>query len=187
MPRSSIWEARSFMAGRFTSGITSEMMQIARASKGIPLGLDEKYSYVTAPTETKDTIIWGTFNTWTRKHGAATAVRFKLSDGKRDAKSTADLARLESEVKIVGIYCWLSRRWPEFYPDCEVAAQERTLLNSAIMRALKSKSLKRTCTTCGCEVKWSHEYGICEGCYAQQRVARRRDYYDDDDDFYDSK
>lgn len=90
-----------------------------------------------------------------------------------DYKS-ADIDYLETSIKCVELYQWLSRHFDNkhFFYD------ENTLLNNkqgAIdkLNDLLSEKIVPTCSSCGCKLPDDFKFAICEECFEKRRFRRR--------------
>ncbi|MCE6958835.1 hypothetical protein LAZ40_07205 [Cereibacter sphaeroides] len=155
----------------FLSGISEEMLLLARLLDGTRLGLDERHAYTGAPVDTRDEIVWSAFVDWVRTHAKGSPVAFKgrSFQWRKTLRTHADLADAESMVKAAGVYLWCSLRWPDVYTEAEEATAGRQRLNAAISAALSRKDLKRSCRSCGRPLPDGHRFGICDRCHEEER------------------
>ena len=87
----------------------------------------------------------------------------------------SDIDYLETSIKCVELYQWLSRHFNNKYFDYS----ERDLLenkSSAIekLNSLLSEKIVLTCSSCGCKLPEKSSFSICEDCFEQLRYNRRR-------------
>ncbi len=87
---------------------------------------------------------------------------------------SADIDYLETSIKCVELYQWLSRHFKNkhFYFD------ENTLLNNkqgAIdkLNVLLSQKIVPTCSSCGCKLPDDSKFAICEECFTKRRFRRK--------------
>ena len=87
----------------------------------------------------------------------------------------SDIDYLETSIKCVELYQWLSRHFNNKHFDFS----ERDLLenkSSAIekLNSLLSEKIVLTCSSCGCKLPEKSSFSICEDCFEQLRYNRRR-------------
>ena len=87
--------------------------------------------------------------------------------------SSGDIDYLETSIKCVELYQWLSRHFDGKY----FAYDEYELLENkgkAIERLneLLSDKIVRTCASCGVPLEETSRFAICEECFSQKRFRR---------------
>jgi ATP-dependent RNA helicase SUPV3L1/SUV3 len=75
------------------------------------------------------------------------------------------LEDLEEEVKSLTLYCWLAFRFPDTFPDLELAEQYRAQANEHITQCLRARGLRRTCQSCNKLIDPLSRYSRCDRCY----------------------
>lgn len=86
-----------------------------------------------------------------------------------------DQVHAEYAVKILTLYCWLHYRYPDIFPEIQLAIINIEKLNKSIGKHLR-KFRRRLCNECSDPLPWKHPHGTCESCYRSSRYLR----YDDD-------
>ena len=87
------------------------------------------------------------------------------------------LSGAEHAVKLLTTYCWLHYRFDMHFPYLTEALSELEALTKIISGLLRTGAMKK-CTSCGRDVPWNHQFGICTPCFQSRR--HYRDDYDDD-------
>lgn len=156
----------------FVSGITEDMLWLARMMDDLPLGLEDRYGYSCAPADSRDGMSLEALLAWSRRHAKGRTVPFVIPGARRirNIRSRDDLADAESQVKAAGLYLWCSFRWPAIHHEPEKAVAARQKLNAAISRALDAGELRRNCRDCGRILPAEHGHGICDSCHQMRRL-----------------
>ncbi|GAB0056878.1 hypothetical protein SIID45300_01193 [Candidatus Magnetaquicoccaceae bacterium FCR-1] len=89
------------------------------------------------------------------------------------------LAFLEGSMRIVSLYCWLHFRFPNHFPDLELAEARRREINREIGTLLKrERKLDRHCSICADPLPPGYKHPVCDSCWNARRpgggVARVR-------------
>lgn len=95
-----------------------------------------------------------------------------IQNEKIDASSN-DIDYLETAIKCVELYQWLSRHFhnKNFEYNLDDLLQNKSEAVDKL-NSLLSEKIKRSCSSCGVYLPDQFEYNICEGCFSN----RRRDY-----------
>lgn len=85
-----------------------------------------------------------------------------------------DIDYLETSIKCVELYQWLSRHFSNKY----FLFDEQKLLDNkskAIekLNDLLSEKISKTCSSCGCKMPANARFNICEECFKARRFSRR--------------
>lgn len=85
-----------------------------------------------------------------------------LAPNRREDQESAEKA-----VKVLTMYCWMSNRSPEFFPDFDLAREWIGEHESVIDEHLKAgrKSAAKRCRSCQDPLPWNHRFAICESCF----------------------
>lgn len=93
------------------------------------------------------------------------------------------LSELEQEYRVLDLYYHLARKFQPMEGTLSLITEKRRKCSEAIMRALDERAYQtRRCRSCGRELPWDHQYGLCQSCY-QNRYRGFRDDRDDWDDW----
>lgn len=89
--------------------------------------------------------------------------------------SSNDIDYLETSIKCVELYQWLSRH----FNNKNFSYDEQDLLENkglAIdkLNTLLSNKIVPTCSSCGCKLPEQSKFNICEKCFKERRFGRRR-------------
>lgn len=87
--------------------------------------------------------------------------------------NSADIDYLETSIKCVELYQWLSRHFQGKNFDFD---EERLLENKTAaiekLNVLLSDRIVPTCASCGCKLPERSKFAICEECFANKRFKR---------------
>lgn len=163
----------------FRSGISSDMLLLAGRMDTLSLSLRDRYGYVCAPVDARDEAASGRLFWWARTHLSGAQVPYDLDPASSPGtvRTEADLAALEGQVKLAGLYLWCAHRWPNVFTQGDAALEGRSALNAAVTAALRGKRLKRICRSCGETLPRGHAYAICDYCH----IPRVEDWDSDRD------
>lgn len=91
-----------------------------------------------------------------------------------DAESD-DIDYLETTIKCVELYQWLSRHFnrKNFEYNEEVLSDNKTKAIEKL-NLLLSKKIIRTCSSCGKKVDDGHKFNICETCFKDRRFSYKK-------------
>ncbi|MEO5345816.1 MAG: hypothetical protein H7834_05480 [Magnetococcus sp. YQC-9] len=85
------------------------------------------------------------------------------------------LAFLEASMRIVSLYCWLHFRFPNHFPDLELAETRRREINREIGTLLKrERKLERHCSICADPLPPRHPHPVCDSCWNARRETVSR-------------
>ena len=77
-------------------------------------------------------------------------------------------------MRIVNLYGWLHYRFPDVFPDIEIATRERRTINRRINTLLKrTRTEQRHCPKCGTELPSHHHHALCTPCWKRGRIPSR--------------
>lgn len=126
---------------KFTMMNLDSMIEVSQhVNRKLDLGV--KYIYCCAPINTKSDFDKIQIEKWTRSHFKGKTIQLsdipksKSIEGKKEQDK---LWYLENEVKLLTVYQWLNRRFPEIYTDIDNVVKRVNSLNSQIMRILDAK------------------------------------------------
>ncbi|MFZ8933750.1 MAG: helicase-related protein [Bacteriovoracaceae bacterium] len=91
--------------------------------------------------------------------------------------SRGDIDYLETSIKCVELYQWLSRHFnnKNFHYD-----EEDLLTNKSEaiekLNDLLSKKIVPSCTSCGAKLSDDHKFRICDLCFRERRFTKKRNY-----------
>ena len=95
--------------------------------------------------------------------------------------SGASLDELEERYRVLDLYYHLARKFQPLESTLSMITEKRNRCSEAIMQILDKRAYqKRRCRSCGRELPWDYEYGLCQSCYQD----RHRGFTDDWDDDY---
>lgn len=88
--------------------------------------------------------------------------------------SSRDIDYLETSIKCVELYQWLSRHFSDkhFQYDLVQLLHNKSLAIERLNELLSEK-IERTCASCGCKLEAGNEFAICEDCFKKRKFARR--------------
>jgi hypothetical protein len=103
----------------FRSGITPDMLLLARRVDDLGLPLRDRYGYVCAPVDGGDEGALDRLFRWGRAHASGARASYDLDPAPEpgSVRTEAGLGALERRVKLAGLYLWCAHRWPDVYTD----------------------------------------------------------------------
>lgn len=86
-----------------------------------------------------------------------------------------DIDYLETSIKCVELYQWLSRHFNNKYfsYDSEDLLENKSQAVEKLNDLLSEKIIKK-CSSCGAKLEDEHKFPICENCFKQRRFGGRR-------------
>lgn len=88
-------------------------------------------------------------------------------------EQSTDIDYLETSIKCVELYQWLSRHFANKFFDYNLDA---LLFNKgkAIekLNNLLSEKMVKSCMSCGCQLPENYRFNICDNCFSERREAR---------------
>ncbi|KAI3837614.1 hypothetical protein MKX03_029739 [Papaver bracteatum] len=112
-----------------------EMLKVAAVLDDLPLGIHDKYLFCISPVDMNDDISSQGLTQFATNYARKGIVRLKeiFTPGTLKVPTTqAALKELESIHKVLDLYVWLSFRMEDSFPDCEVAASQKSICNLLI-------------------------------------------------------
>jgi len=90
---------------------------------------------------------------------------------------SADIDYLETSIKCVELYQWLSRH----FQNKNFEFDEYSLLNNKSLaieklNTLLSEKIVLSCSSCGTGLPDAYRFAICENCFKERKFSRRRNY-----------
>jgi ATP-dependent RNA helicase SUPV3L1/SUV3 len=94
--------------------------------------------------------------------------------------SNNDIDYLETAIKCVELFQWLSRHFDEKH----FSFDEKKLLENKIqavekLNMLLSEKTTKKCSSCGCKLPTNTRFAICDACFNQRKKARYRPHHDE--------
>ncbi|MCP4912484.1 MAG: hypothetical protein GY909_05150 [Oligoflexia bacterium] len=91
---------------------------------------------------------------------------------------SSDIDYLETSIKCVELYQWLSRHFnnKNFYYD-EARLLDNKSLAIEKLNTLLSNKIVPTCSSCGCKLPENTKFNICEQCFHERKFRRGRKGY----------
>lgn len=125
-----------FPAG-FTLCSLDDVIERGRAIDHLDLPLDQKVEYAYAPIEFRmNASNQVVLRDWAAAHGRGEVVPAPAMAIRR----THNLHELENQAHLLTVYAWLSKIWPDTYPDKCEAVEERRRVNAKIHGFLSARS-----------------------------------------------
>ena len=100
--------------------------------------------------------------------------KMSISYNKIDPKSE-DIDYLETSIKCVELYQWLSRHFNNKnfdYDEAELLSNKGSAIEK--LNSLLSEKITLNCVVCGCKLPSKYEHTVCEPCFKKRRFRRRR-------------
>lgn len=133
------------------------------------LSLAERYYLSLAPIDVQEHFQMYCFSQWVCQIASRQAVplRVEVSD---------TLESLEAYSRLLVVYAWLARHYPELCESEGVIQALSTSTSLRINELLRQKTPRRRCRDCAQVLPIGHRYRLCEPCFQ----AQREDWYVDD-------
>jgi ATP-dependent RNA helicase SUPV3L1/SUV3 len=132
-----------YEGSHYKSGSLEETIEAAGLVDGFKLPIAEKFAFATCPMDRRS----HEGSEQVRRFAAARANARPLRIGRRPSSRVARVPHTlegnEAEVKLMSAYLWLARRFPDTFPDVEVATARRLDANALIEAELGSRATQR--------------------------------------------
>jgi ATP-dependent RNA helicase SUPV3L1/SUV3 len=145
-----------------------DVLQKARWIGRRSIPLEDRFAYACAPLDNRDENAVNVFIGWVRQHVDGKVNRAPVFGGSRD------LAELEAQAKLLMLYCWLSYRFPQFYPELDKAQEHYRDRNRRIEKILGAPLLKQPGNTGNADVARTAESLPKGGGNTRSRSGKNR-------------
>ena len=162
---------------------TKRLHDLAEMTKQLRASRDLAYAFLTVPFDEENPVllhIWLTVFAREAK-GDFYSIR-QMADALGEGNTSgASLDELEERYRVLDLYYHLARKFQPLESTLSMITEKRNRCSEAIMQILDKRAYqKRRCRSCGRELPWDYEYGLCQSCYQD----RHRGFTDDWDDDY---
>jgi len=171
---------------RFHPYVDEDQLAIALVLDGHALSLDAKMRVLHAPVPIDHGVVDENYNDFIGHLSGKSRQKKCLIRDYMDMQSKHNCLSLKSAeqaVKILTLYCWMHYRFPETFPELDLALAEMDNLNEAITGMLAKPTSEKTCSSCGRKLPWNHSFGKCSSCFNLLRRQRRDSWEDEYDDY----
>ena len=123
-----------------------EIIAVAKIVQQLPLALEDQWLFSIAPVDVRDPMVVSALSTFARNFSmdGRVGIRIISLPPARTPTGSEELAKLESAHKCLDLYLWLARRFPEAFPEEELAQAYRSMTATAISAGLQRLSMLST-------------------------------------------
>ncbi|ORX92474.1 P-loop containing nucleoside triphosphate hydrolase protein, partial [Basidiobolus meristosporus CBS 931.73] len=131
--------------GRYFLCNFNNQKRIADLIDELPMSIQERYQFVTAPANIKDPVVSKSLLQFATdfSDGAISPLDMHINLPSKAPKSMAELKNLEAYHRVILLYMWLSYRFPDIFNSSDSARQLKTTCEGLINESLRNMHFAR--------------------------------------------